>query len=294
MTARIVIVDDDADTRSLLEAFAQTEGYVATSAGSGEEALHLLGTLAAPDLILLDAIMPGLDGFDTCLRIKAREDTAHVPVIFLTGLSDSEHVVRGLAAGGVDYVSKPIDLMVLAARIRVHLDNARTARSAMSALSSARSRMLLCDSAGQIVWSTRDAGLLLDELDLADTNLLRQHLRDLVEGLPGAMTSLDLGGEPMMLTLVEAPVGDERLIKLHRSISGRETSVLQKEFRLTPREADVLLWISRGKSNKDTSEILNISARTVNKHLEQIFLKIGVENRASAASSATRVLVQPR
>jgi DNA-binding CsgD family transcriptional regulator len=61
---------------------------------------------------------------------------------------------------------------------------------------------------------------------------------------------------------------------------------------LTPREADVLLWTARGKSNKDMSEILNISARTVNKHLEQVFIKVGVENRASAASAATRVLLQ--
>jgi len=69
-----------------------------------------------------------------------------------------------------------------------------------------------------------------------------------------------------------------------------EASILQNALALTPREADVLLWIARGKSNRDASEILNISARTVNKHLEQVFIKLGVENRAAAAAIATRAL----
>ena len=84
----------------------------------------------------------------------------------------------------------------------------------------------------------------------------------------------------------------EHLCKLARSVEGMETQVLAQAFGLTPREADVLLWTARGKSNKDMSEILNISARTVNKHLEQIFIKIGVENRASATAAATRIILQ--
>jgi DNA-binding CsgD family transcriptional regulator len=74
-------------------------------------------------------------------------------------------------------------------------------------------------------------------------------------------------------------------------MEGSEVGTLQVVFGLTRREAEVLLWISRGKSNRDASEILNISARTVNKHLEQIFIKMGVENRAAAAASATRVML---
>jgi DNA-binding CsgD family transcriptional regulator len=94
------------------------------------------------------------------------------------------------------------------------------------------------------------------------------------------------------VTLLGPAADGAFLFKLARSVAGLETEALQKAFRLTPREADVLLWTARGKSNKDMSEILNISARTVNKHLEQIFIKIGVENRASAAAAATRILLQ--
>jgi DNA-binding CsgD family transcriptional regulator len=72
--------------------------------------------------------------------------------------------------------------------------------------------------------------------------------------------------------------------------AGSEQKLLQEELALTAREAEVLLWISRGKSNRDIGEILAISPRTVNKHLEQIFLKLGVENRASAAAQAVRAL----
>src|SRR5262245_59535471 len=126
----VLIVDDAPDTLSLLAAFAAGEGYEARTAASGEEALLLLDAMR-PDLILLDAVMPGLDGFETCRRIKAREASAHVPVIFMTGLSETAHVVQGLAAGGVDYVTKPLVLDELAARIRVHLANARTTRSAL-------------------------------------------------------------------------------------------------------------------------------------------------------------------
>lgn len=84
----------------------------------------------------------------------------------------------------------------------------------------------------------------------------------------------------------------EHLFRLSRRAEGLEAAALQQVFSLTPREADVLLWTARGKSNKDMSEILNISARTVNKHLEQIFIKMGVENRASAAAAATRVILK--
>ncbi len=291
VNVHIVIVDDDADTRRLLEAFAATEGYAATSAGSGDEALSLVDA-APPDLILLDAVMPGIDGFETCRRIKQREGTAHIPVIFMTGLSDTEHVVQGLAAGGVDYVTKPLVLDELAARIRVHLGNARTARSAFSALDSVGTRLLSCDDAGRIDWATPRAQQLLDELDLPAVESLRDALRDLIATGVKSDATFTCGGEAFAVTQLGNSPGGDYLFKVARSGEGAEARLLQQAFGLTPREGDVLLWTARGKSNKDMSEILNISARTVNKHLEQIFLKVGVENRASAAAFATRVIMK--
>jgi DNA-binding CsgD family transcriptional regulator len=84
--------------------------------------------------------------------------------------------------------------------------------------------------------------------------------------------------------------GKEAYFRLSESVQGREADILRSALQLTQREAEVLVWIARGKPNRDISEILNISPRTVNKHLEQVFAKLGVENRAAAASIATRVV----
>jgi DNA-binding NarL/FixJ family response regulator len=288
MSATILIVDDDADTRAMLRTFVAAEGYEARTAASGNEALRLLEEESATDLILLDAVMPGLDGFETCRRIKAGEDTRHVPVIFMTGLSEPRQVVRGLDAGGVDYVTKPLELDTLAARIRVHLGNARKARSALTALDTAGARLLSCNEAGEVIWAAPETGRLLQGLDPAAMAMLGEGARALARS--GGKLPVDMDGERYILTMVGRPAPGESLFKLVRSIEGSEPKVLQQAFGLTAREADVLLWTARGKSNKDMSEILRISARTVNKHLEQIFIKIGVENRASAAAAATQVL----
>ena len=290
MSALILIVDDAEDTRSLLASFAEAEGYRWQAAPDGEAALLALHGIQ-PDLILLDAVMPGLDGFETCARIKASDATAHIPVVFMTGLSETEHVVKGLAAGGVDYVTKPLVLDELAARIRVHIANSRTTRSAMSALDSAGTRLLACDAAGRIGWTTPEAQRLLDEMDLAGVEAMRAVVIDLIAS-PETSAVFACGAQNFALNLVGPAAQGEWLFKLTRSTEGMETTLLQKALALTPREADVLFWTARGKSNKDMSEILNISARTVNKHLEQIFIKIGVENRASAAATATRIIMQ--
>jgi DNA-binding CsgD family transcriptional regulator len=155
-------------------------------------------------------------------------------------------------------------------------------------------RLLACDDTGRIGWATPEAQRLLDEMDLAGVDAMRELMRDLSTMPAKASATFTCGGEKFALTLVGVAAPGEQLFRLARSTAGMETKILQQAFRLTPREADVLLWTAHGKSNKDMSEILNISARTVNKHLEQIFPKIGVENRASAAVAATRVLVDAR
>jgi DNA-binding response OmpR family regulator/DNA-binding CsgD family transcriptional regulator len=292
MPLTILIVDDDGDTRALLEKIVVDAGFAPVLASDGPSALALLeGT--PPDLILLDAVMPLLDGFETCRRIKAIESAAHVPVIFMTGLTETQHVVRGLAAGGVDYVTKPLAIEELVARIHVHLGNARTTRSALKALDTAGSRLLASDACGRIRWATPDARRLI--ADLASPLLL--DIEAALAGLAGNADQnagdavLEAGPLKIMIEYLGPTSAAEHLFRLSHHIEGMEAIALQQGFGLTPREADVLLWTARGKSNKDMSEILNISARTVNKHLEQIFIKMGVENRASAAAAATRVLL---
>jgi DNA-binding response OmpR family regulator len=292
MPLTILIVDDDGDTRALLNTVVADAGFAPVLASDGPAALALLEGMT-PDLILLDAVMPLLDGFETCRRIKAIESAAHVPVIFMTGLTETQHVVRGLAAGGVDYVTKPLAIEELVARIHVHLGNARTTRSALKALDTAGSRLLASDACGRIRWATPDARRLIADLAsplLLDIEAALAALAGDTEQNAGE-TVLEAGPLKIMIEYLGPTSAAEHLFRLSHHIEGMEAIALQQGFGLTPREADVLLWTARGKSNKDMSEILNISARTVNKHLEQIFIKMGVENRASAAAAATRVLL---
>ena len=106
-SATILIVDDVPANLAVLHDALEQDGYVVRVATDGRQALSST-QIEPPDLILLDARMPGIDGFETCLRLKQDLVTRHIPVIFMTGLSESDHVVRGFECGGADYVTKPI------------------------------------------------------------------------------------------------------------------------------------------------------------------------------------------
>ena len=128
----ILIVDDTPDNLALLSDALDEEGYMVLVALDGLSALSRIQR-RRPDLILLDAMMPGLDGFETCQRIKADPATADIPVLFMTALTDSEHVVKGFEAGGIDYVTKPINTEEVLARVASHLRTARILQTARAA-----------------------------------------------------------------------------------------------------------------------------------------------------------------
>lgn len=294
----VLVVDDTPDTLSFLTDTLDLTGATVLVATDGLGALSLVEHIT-PDLVLMDAVMPGIDGFETCRRLKQTTSFAHVPVIFMTGLTDSAHVIRGLEAGGVDYVSKPIIVDELLARIRVHLGNARLAHSSRTALDATGRYLLSAAAGGRLLWCTPRAAQLLTELFPESGIDDHQLPAVIVERLAGLMhpaadrpstASLTLGDRRLEFSFVSSSGADEFLFRLTDTSHGREERRLQEAFPITAREAEVLLWVSRGKANRDISEILDISPRTVNKHLEQIFIKLGVENRSSAAARAVRAL----
>jgi DNA-binding NarL/FixJ family response regulator len=292
----ILIVDDDPDARDLLHRTLTAAGLAAISAFDGERALSLLADVI-PDLILLDAVMPGLDGFETCRLIKAQPRLAPVPTIFMTGLSDSEHVIAGLRAGGVDYVTKPVMLDELVARIHVHLANARMMRSAHNALDATGRRLIAADADGGIRWSTPLAATLLADLPAEGGDTVRSEIARMIQIVRSSPTrearptaKLTVGDRQVEISHLGHAHAEEYFFRIAEIREGMEAAILQRALGLTLRESDVLFWIAQGKSNRDASEIMNISARTVNKHLEQVFIKLGVENRAAAAAIATRII----
>ena len=115
--ARILIVDDVATNRKLLMTFLKPDGYSCEAAEDGESALRLIPEFK-PDLILLDIMMPGLDGFEVARRIKADEHSSHIPIIMLTALTDRDSRIKGLDAGAEDFLNKPFDQLELRVRIR--------------------------------------------------------------------------------------------------------------------------------------------------------------------------------
>ncbi|NTJ43114.1 response regulator transcription factor [Agrobacterium larrymoorei] len=290
----ILLVDDSPEALGFLTEALEQSGFSVLIATSGQAALNIIERVT-PDLVLLDAVMPGLDGFETCTRLKANAAVAQVPVIFMTGLTETEHVVRALECGGVDYLSKPINIDELRARLRVHLSNARSAQSARVALDAAGRHLLAVRKDGSIQWSTPQATRLINAATGSNDGL------EIVSRTIGSWMETEQSREtPLIVTQAERPSlqfmflgavgGDEYLFRLTTVNEKSGEALLRERFALTTRESEVLIWIAKGKSNRDIGEILGLSARTVNKHLEQIYVKLGVENRASAAVKAAHVL----
>ena len=195
----VLIVDDVPDNLAVLHDALDESGYTVLVATDAPSAIARAAQVR-PDIVLLDALMPDMDGFEVARRMKADQSTAPIPIVFMTALTDTEHVLAAFAAGGVDYVPKPVRPLEVVARVGAHLRSARHAVQARNAL----------DALG------------------------------------------------------------------HASIALR--------FRLTAREAEVLYWVAQGKTNRDIGEILGTSPKTVTKHLEHVFEKLGVETRTAAAA----------
>lgn len=115
--ARILIVDDDANNRLLLQVMLANEGYEIVTASAGTEALDLVQQLP-PDLIVLDVMMPGMDGYQVAARIKTNPATRHIPVIMLTALSDKNSMMHGLNAGAEEFLTKPVVRAELSVRVK--------------------------------------------------------------------------------------------------------------------------------------------------------------------------------
>ncbi|MET0375183.1 MAG: response regulator [Rhizorhabdus sp.] len=294
----ILVVDDTPESLSFLTQALGPARMNVLTASDGLAALDLLKHVT-PDLILMDAVMPRLDGFATTRRIKANSAHQQIPIIFMTGLTDTQDVVRGLDAGAVDFIAKPIVIDEMLARIRVHLASARVAHGAQVALDTNSRPSLAVDCAGSPQWLTPAASEMLGRL-FADWSpaggVLPQPFQISIQRLdgvpppPGTSFTLPAGESTVAVEFLGRTSANHWLFRLTERRVGEHERVLAARLGLTSREAEVLLWISRGKQNRQVSEILHISPRTVNKHLEQIFSKMGIENRASATAIAVAAL----
>lgn len=293
----VLVVDDEPDSLRFLTDTLENAGITVLVAVSGASALDLLQHVT-PDLILMDGIMPGMTGFETTARIKRRAGLAHVPVVFMTGLTESEHVVQGFEAGGIDYLRKPVNVHELLARVRVHIGQARAMQAGAAGLDATGRAMMAVDRQGSQLWSTPMADAVIARLDPAwdsrgkalPESVQAALVRLLSRSTIGSSARIEHDEGALELVLIAQYRETELLIRLNDLNPKADVMRLQQRLSLTDREAEVLLWISYGKSNGMISEVLAISPRTVQKHLERIFEKVGVETRAAAAAVAIKVL----
>ncbi|MFB6446509.1 response regulator [Bradyrhizobium tunisiense] len=288
-----LVVDDSPETLRLLTDALDGAGMTVMVALDGAAAMRIIDQIT-PDIILLDAVMPGIDGFETCRRLKRDAGLANVPVIFMTGLAETEHIVRGLEAGGVDYVTKPIVIEEMLARIRVHLGNARLTQSARAALDVSGRFLFAVNRQGNLLWATPQAQKLMSDHQGAqpDDFVLSPSLLQWLEQakVKGSSKSpaASLPENPQLrLYYMGETAPNEFLLRLSRESGTALPPEFTSELGLTTREGEVLAWLSKGKTNRDIAQILGLSPRTVDKHLEQIYAKLGVENRTAAAAIAT-------
>lgn len=312
---RVLIVDDVPDNLALLHDALDEAGYTVLVAFNGEAALESAAQMP-PDVVVLDALMPGLDGFEVARRLKADPRSAAAPIIFMTGLTDTEHVEAAFAAGGVDYVTKPIRPREVLARIAAHLRSARAQRQARNALDAfGHASLAVHEADGRCVWQTALARQLMAEY-FSGGHFERGRLPpEVLVWLHREALRRRAGAEPVGLTVLppvkpDAPVaalssrGAKRLsFTLHAvdpdALGEGQWLIVMREaddaalmdglvhsFKLTAREAEVLYWVVKGKTNADIGYILGSSPRTVQKHLEHVFEKLGVETRTAAAALA--------
>src|SRR5216684_130183 len=217
-----LVIDDSPETLRLLTDALDGAGMTVMVAMDGAAAMRIVEQIT-PDIVLLDAVMPGMDGFETCRRLKRDAGLSNVPVIFMTVLADK------LAAAGTD-----------------------------------------------------------DELALPQPML--EWLEQAQKGKAGSKTTamaLFPDDEQLRLQYMGKLGPNEFLLRLAKDTSTHLPAEFSSELGLTTREGEVLSWLSKGKTNRDIAQILGLSPRTVDKHLEQIYAKLGVENRTAAAAIAT-------
>ncbi|MBT9541053.1 response regulator [Thiobacillus sp.] len=294
----VLIVDDVPENLSLLYDALDEAGYAVLVATNGESALQR-ARQSLPDVILLDAVMPGMDGFEVARQLKADADTQRIPIIFMTGLTETEHVVAAFAAGSTDYLTKPIRPSEVLARIAAHVQSARQTQQARSVLDAyGQACVSMRPTDGALLWQTPLARTLLLKYGGPDQQSLVSRIHawlHIAVASPPPPATLEIMGEEgrMVCALHGLTEEGECLLVLHEESDAAMTKVLVEAFRLTLREAEVLYWVIYGKTNRDIGDILGISHRTINKHLENLFEKLGVETRTAAAAVAMRRLQLP-
>jgi len=292
----VLVVDDSPESLGMINMALDKAGIAVLIALNGQQALNVLQQIT-PDVILLDAVMPVMDGFECAQKI--RKILPLTPVIFMTGLTEVEDIVKAFDAGGNDYIIKPIHPEELLVRIRQHTNSVRMLTEAQKALDTMRQYVFSVNKSGSLLWATPQAQELLNQYqqqEVEPCELAETLSRWLPNGQAGHDLALPLKQQNIVLTVnyFKQTEDDEYLLKIQSPNVEIDPGLLEESLSITSREAQVLLWLAHGKTNREIAEILEMSPRTVNKHLEQLYPKVGADNRTAAASVAIQTILGGR
>ena len=267
----VLIIDDDDGTRLTIKHIVESARYQARTAAGGHDALKMVQE-KVPEIIILDLVMPEMDGYEVCRRLKADPRSAQVPVIFLSGLISAEEKVKAFEAGGVDYIVKPCSTIELLARLHTHLSVQRIQNS--------------------LAAEVRKQTIELEEKnkDLQETNLvLKRLLREIEEEKMEVSRIMQTNIERLVLPdldrMAEAPIQQRYQLRdtIQTNLKDISSPVMGKDidayFLLTPTELRVLNFIRQGRSSKEIAQALNISPQTVATHRKKIRKKLNISGK---------------
>ncbi len=293
----LLLVDDTPANLSLLIDTLQGAGHEIRVAESGERALKQI-PLIQPDLVLLDVMMPGIDGFETCRRLKADLGNKETPVLFVTAVDEVVDKLRGFEAGGVDYITKPIQPREVLARVTAHLQLASLRRELAHKNTLLQEEIDLRLEAERQLHRTLDRAIVVARDDgqivfrsLAVDQLLARYFPNAIKDrLPDQLLTWVRAGarrlpevEPQLRArLFAEPQETGSFVLLLEDDAWQPKVHKLIALGLTPREAEVLYWLAQGKNAPDIGVILEVSNHTVRKHAQTVLEKLGVENRAAA------------
>jgi len=314
----IWVVSSDAQQARDLAELLEDAGYGALALDSAAAALAQ-ASVVPPDLMLLDALLSDGSGFDLARRLKALAQTSPAPIIFLADPRHPEHLVQALESGGADCVNQPVKPHELLARMAMHLAGARERRQARNALDAfGYATLTVRPHDGKLMWQTPLSRELLHRYCPNHPPYASRTAPEVQSWLQECLRCLQRGDAPRPLVLSQGE-GARLTLRLHQQTGDNESAsstdseewagddwlIVMREvsdqavmqamrdiFALTLREAEVLYWVVKGKTNKDVGDILGSSPMTVKKHLERVFVKLGVETRTAAAGKATARIAQ--
>jgi DNA-binding response OmpR family regulator len=261
IASNILIVDDIPSNIRLMVSILDEHGYSVSYAQSGKDAIKLCEKTSF-DLILLDIMMPGMDGFEVCVEIKAMPTYEEIPIIFLTARTDQGSILKGFEKGGVDYVTKPFNEKELLVRIRTHLELKHTRDALETELSF--KKKIMTENALYITRRTELSNAIIKDLRLINVETQNQYSDTILSAIA------------KLRNLIKGQEWKEFEVRFEEEHSKfRETLTLMHPD-LTPNEIKLCSFLRLNMSSKEISEITQQSVRALETARSRMRKKIGL------------------